>query len=98
MEGGQGKGKIRGASLTLQWLRLCASNAGGMDLIPGWKNLRSNMPCVTAKKKERPRNLPSEPKHRNKLEINERHKWKGGLEPYYGRHTHQDEKYFNKQG
>jgi len=96
MEEGQGKGKTRGASLIVQQLRLCASNAGGMGLIPGWKNLRSNMPCGTAKKKESSRNLPSKLKYRNKLEINERHKWKGGLEPYYGRHTHQDEKYFNK--
>ena len=24
-----------GASLEVQWLRLCASNAGGMSLIPG---------------------------------------------------------------
>ena len=25
-----------GTSLVVQWLRLCASNAGGMDSIPGW--------------------------------------------------------------
>ena len=53
MEGGQGKGKTRGASLTVQQLRLCASNAGGVGLISGWKNLRSNMPCGTAKEKRK---------------------------------------------
>ena len=25
-----------GTSLTIQWLRLCASNAGGVGSIPGW--------------------------------------------------------------
>ena len=25
-----------GTSLVVQWLRLCASNAGGVGLIPGW--------------------------------------------------------------
>ena len=25
-----------GISLVVQWLRLCASNAGGAGLIPGW--------------------------------------------------------------
>ena len=25
-----------GTSLVVQWLRLCASNAGGTGLIPGW--------------------------------------------------------------
>ena len=27
-----------GTSLVVQWLRLCASIAGGMGLIPGWGN------------------------------------------------------------
>ena len=27
---------IQGTSLVVQWLRLCASIAGGMGLIPGW--------------------------------------------------------------
>ena len=27
---------VLGTSLAVQWLRLCASTAGGMGLIPGW--------------------------------------------------------------
>ena len=27
--------EVKGTSLVVQWLRLCASNAGGMSLIPG---------------------------------------------------------------
>ena len=57
MEGGQGKGKTRGASLTVQQLRLCVSNAGGMGLITGWKNLRSNIPYGTAKEKRKIKEL-----------------------------------------
>ena len=34
-----------GPSLAVQWLRLLASNAGGMGLIPGLEELRSYMPC-----------------------------------------------------
>ena len=37
-----------GISLLVQWLRLCASKAGGTGLIPGQG---TNMPCDTAKKK-----------------------------------------------
>ena len=32
---GKKKKKKRGISLPIQWLRLCASTAGGMDLNPG---------------------------------------------------------------
>ena len=34
-----------GPSLAVQWLRLLASNAGGMGLIPGLEELRSYVPC-----------------------------------------------------
>ena len=40
-----------GASLAVQWLRLCASTAEDVDLIPGWE-LRSHIPCGVAKKKK----------------------------------------------
>ena len=30
------KKKIHGTSLAVQWLRLCASDTGGVGLIPGW--------------------------------------------------------------
>ena len=30
------KSQLRGTSLVAQWLRLCASNAGGPDSILGW--------------------------------------------------------------
>ena len=30
------KNKNCGTSLVIQWLRLCASNAGGMDSVPPW--------------------------------------------------------------
>ena len=30
------KNPTAGASLVVQWLRLCASTAGGMGSIPGW--------------------------------------------------------------
>ena len=39
-----------GTSLAVQWLRLCASNAGGMDSIPGWG---TKIPHGVAKKKEK---------------------------------------------
>jgi len=39
-------------SLAVQWLRLCASNARGRDLIPVGK-LTSHMPCGSAKKIEK---------------------------------------------
>ena len=42
-----GKIKIR-TSLTIQWLRLCASNAEGEVSSPDWK-LRSHMPHSVAK-------------------------------------------------
>ena len=32
-----------GMSLVIQWLRLCASNAGGLGLIPGQEKKRSHM-------------------------------------------------------
>ena len=37
-----------GTSLALQWLRPCASNAGGVASIPGW-GLRSHVPCAAKK-------------------------------------------------
>ena len=30
------KNQLVGTSLVVQWLRLCAPNAGGMGLVPGW--------------------------------------------------------------
>ena len=35
--------RFHGTSLMVQWLRLCAPNAGGPDLIPG-QGMRSHMP------------------------------------------------------
>ena len=42
---------LRQNSLTVQWLGLCVSTAGGMSSIPGQK-LRSHMLCVMAKIKK----------------------------------------------
>jgi len=38
LERSEVKALLPGASLGLQWLRLHASNAGGMGLIPRWGN------------------------------------------------------------
>ena len=35
----------------VQWLRFCASNAAGMDSIPGW-GTKIHTPCGVAKKKK----------------------------------------------
>ena len=43
-------------SLVVWWLRLCASTAEGMDLIPGWGTKISH---VWGKKKKNSRNLSS---------------------------------------
>ena len=45
------KESLMGTSLAIQWLRLCASNAGGTGSIPR-PELRSCMPLSTAKKKK----------------------------------------------
>ena len=42
---------ISGTSLAVQWLRLCASNAGGMGSIPVGK-LRFRVPRDVAEKKK----------------------------------------------
>ena len=39
-------------SLAVQWLKLCASTAGGAGSIPGWGTKISRMPCSAAKKKK----------------------------------------------
>ena len=41
-----------GASLMVQWLRLCTSTAGGQEFHPWLGELRSCMPCCEAKKKK----------------------------------------------
>jgi len=38
--------------LVVQWLRLCASTAGGMGSSPGWE-LRFHMSCDFAKKRKK---------------------------------------------
>ena len=40
--------RLNGTSLVVQWLRLCASNAGDMSSIPGWE-LRYHMLYSEAK-------------------------------------------------
>ena len=47
-----------GNSLVVQWLRLCASTAGGMGLISGWGNkiLHVAWPSPAPKKKEKEKN------------------------------------------
>ena len=43
-----------GASLAVQWLRLCAYNAGEMGLIPGWETkIPHAMQCSQGKKKKK---------------------------------------------
>ena len=41
-----------GTSLTVQWLRLCTSNAGGVGLIPGQETKLSHASRVGWQKKE----------------------------------------------
>ena len=41
---------VIGTSLAVQWLKLCASNIGGTDLIPGQGNKIPCAWCSTAKR------------------------------------------------
>ena len=43
------KTNLPGTSLVVQWVRLCAPNAGGLGLIPGWELQSTYMPQLRAR-------------------------------------------------
>ena len=50
------KKEKNGTSLVVQWLRLCASNAGGMGSIPGWGSSACHVVWPKKKKKKKEKN------------------------------------------
>ena len=53
----QRRSSLLGTSLAVQWLRLCAANAGRMGLITGWGT--KILHCSTAQPKKRERKIAS---------------------------------------